>query len=119
MSLPLVISESQASVFNFYHQGCLYQGMVFQHELYMHVRVFAETGRLKAYALADYLQDRSDVVIVVSKLGYRVGVALRSGITPAEMLKIAYDLEQSLSSLGGRQPVASATASSATAYGRV
>ncbi|MEL7495566.1 MAG: hypothetical protein AAGJ95_16600, partial [Cyanobacteria bacterium J06554_11] len=84
MSLPLVINESQAEVFNFYHQGCLYQGMSFQHELYMHVRLFAETGRLKAYALADYLQEKAKVVIVVSKLGYRVGLALRSGISPSE-----------------------------------
>ncbi len=106
MSLPLVINESQANVFNFYHQGCFYQGMTFQHELYMHVRLFAETGRLKAYALADYLQERSKVVIVVSKVGYRVGVALHPGMSPAETLKVAYDLEQSLSSLGGRQSTA-------------
>jgi len=77
----------------------------------MHVRLFSETGRLKAYALADYLQEKAKVVIVVSKFGYRVGVALRSGMVPAEILKVAYDLEQSLSSLGGRRSITPAAVS--------
>ncbi|MEO0541317.1 MAG: hypothetical protein AAFZ80_10695 [Cyanobacteria bacterium P01_A01_bin.105] len=100
MSLPLVVNESQASLFSFYHQGCLYQGMTFQHEVYMHIRLFTESGRLKAYALADYLQETAKVLIIVSQTGYRIGVALHPGVVPSEMLGIAYDLEQSLSSLG-------------------
>jgi hypothetical protein len=100
MSLPLVVPEGQACVFNFYYEGHIYQGVMFQSELYMNVRLFAEVGRLKAYALADYLQEKAQVLIVVGKVGYRVLVALRSGIEPTTALKIAYDLERSISSLG-------------------
>jgi hypothetical protein len=102
MSLPLVIPDGQAHVFNFYYEGHIYQGVMFQSELYMNVRLFAEVGRLKAYALADYLQEKSQVLIVVGKVGYRVMMGLRSGIEPTTALKIAYDLEQSTSSLRSR-----------------
>ena len=77
--LPVIVHETLASLFNFYQEGQIYQGMSCQKRLYKLMSTHTIESRLQAYAVGCELSGRGNqVVITVSPKHYKVWVGLRS-----------------------------------------
>lgn len=84
---PLLINEKLVSLFNFWADGKLQNGMRCSNELFRQVRTFAFDQRQRVYSLGWALAERGiQVVITWSHRGYGLWICLR---TPQKLLKPA------------------------------
>jgi hypothetical protein len=76
--LPVVVYETLISLFNFYREGQVYQGMSCRQQIYKLVSTYTVEARLQAYTEGcDLSNQGNQVVITVSSQHYKVWVALR------------------------------------------
>jgi hypothetical protein len=77
--LPILVYESFISLFNFYHDGRVQQGMSYNKSLYRLLKTYELNKRLQAYSLGISLsQQHRGIVITVSHRHYKVWLELRS-----------------------------------------
>jgi hypothetical protein len=79
-SLPYVIQESQINAFNFYHQGQRRPAILFRDHLYVQAQTFNSDDRLNAYSRSYELNEIGDVILTVSKAGYRLWTNLQTAV---------------------------------------
>lgn len=80
--MPAVLTEKIVSLFNFYLNGKIQQGMRYGFDLYQLAFEFQPNDRLKAYQHANELmQDGLQVVVTAATNRYVVWVSLRSPLS--------------------------------------
>lgn len=78
---PCVVAEQQITLFKFYMDQAVQDGMMYKNELYRLARQFSADSRLDAYRLGcELLEQGVPVVISVSKQQYRVWICLRNSL---------------------------------------
>jgi len=76
--LPIVIYEALIKSFNFYQDGCVYEGMSYGQQLYKFVGSYTAASRLQAYALGSELSYQGNrTIVTVSDRRYKVWIELR------------------------------------------
>lgn len=84
---PMVVSEEQVRIFNYYYAGQLCQGMMCQNRLYRLISSFRLEERPKAYALGYKLNKKSTCTIITqARDRWDVWQDLRSGLVEEALL---------------------------------
>lgn len=80
---PMMISEQQLVVFNFYLGDTVLEGMRYQNELYGLVCQVDVQNQLEAYSLACALRlQGGPVVVSTHQQHYKIWISLRSSVYP-------------------------------------
>lgn len=78
-SAPPMISEQQMTLFKFYMDQTVQDGMTYRNDLYRLARQFTRDERLEAYRFGCELHGQGVLTLFsVSKQGYTVWISLRS-----------------------------------------
>lgn len=87
-AVPLVFSEQRVSLFKFYRDQSIRDGMLYRNELYQSVREFGIRDRLKAYQFAcEQFEQGIPNLITVSEHRYVVWVNLRGPLAATSALR--------------------------------
>lgn len=106
MSLPTIVPESQITVFNFYRDNAIYEGMTFKGRLYKRVRLYASQERLRAFEQACDLSISGDVIVTIKnhKGDYVLWIDVRADVDCMPVSLVGLAATEQLDLLGKLMP---------------
>lgn len=106
MSLPTIVPASQTTVFNFYRDSAIYEGMNFKGRLYKRVRLYSSQERLKAFEQACDLSISGDVILTTKseKDDYILWIDVRADVDCMPVSLVGLAATEHLDPLGKFTP---------------